>query len=133
MYFVSGENKQMGMPGYTAFLPGAHTRHGHVSPPSHHIVSLTPFSHAPENTCVLLPILPFYPFPPLDLNLSINNFYVASTGGVCGVIGSLNFKFQVSQDTEEQQIVTAQAMWLLHCISTKIICITHTYEGVDLS
>lgn len=74
--------------------------HTHVMvmfrPPSHHIVSLTPFSHAPENTCVLLPILPFYPFPPLDLNLSINNFYVASTGGVCGVIGSLNFKFQVS-------------------------------------
>lgn len=58
MHIVSGENKQMSIPGYTTFLPGAR-----MFPPLRGIVSLTPLSHTPENTCMLLPSLLLCPIP----------------------------------------------------------------------
>lgn len=70
--------------------------HSHVFPT--HNISLVPF---PTSTLQKTSMCSFQfcfsaPFPPLVLNLSINNFYLASTARVWWVINSLNFKFQVS-------------------------------------
>lgn len=70
--------------------------HSHVFPI--HNLSLVLL---PSPTLQKIPVCSFQfylsaPFLPLVLNLSINYFYLASTGRVWWVISSLNFKFQVS-------------------------------------
>lgn len=58
MQTASSENEQIGMPGYTAFLPGACTHMGHASPSTHSVsYSFTPYSHTPANAaaCSFLP------------------------------------------------------------------------------
>lgn len=111
--------------------------HRHVFPT--HKVSLVPL---PSPTLQKTPVCSFQfyfsaPFPPLLLNPSIHDFLPSKyrKSLVSNQLPKLEIpsKQQKCQDTEEQQIVIAQVMWLLHCISTKIIYITHTHEGVDLS
>lgn len=133
MHIVSGENKQMGMPGYTTFLPGACTYIMVMfSPP--HIVSLVSL---PSPTLQKTPACSFQfyfsaPFPPLVLSLSINNFYLASTGGIWRVINSLNFKFQVRKEVSRYWRA-ADCHTTSHVVVAlylhKIICITHTRGG----